>query len=283
MTAAIRIAAFVLLGAPAALAQPRPLEVPLVLGAGAGPACVEYARVSGLDFRNDPVLAVRSGPGARYGQIDGLRNGDEAFICARDGAWLGIVYPGRGDCGLDQERREPGPYAGPCNVGWVHSDWIAEQSSPLDAAVVVGTQTGRPACPTLGEVVGLDPDGDGFLAVRSGPGTQYAQIDHLYEATEVYVCGYDTAWRAIVYPADGRDCGVSGLIDGPRGYDGPCFRGWANARWITETPAPIPLPEPSEPEIAADEPAAASPAPPPAPGNQPPPPGPGGAGPARAQ
>jgi hypothetical protein len=231
------------------------IDVPLILGAGAGPACVEEGRVSGLDLRGDSFLAVRTGPGAHYAQIDSLHNGDDIVLCAREGAWLGIVYPARADCGLDRQRPDPGPYAGPCSAGWVHGDRVAEQSSLLDVAVTIGTQPDRPACPMLGEVRGLDPEGDGFLAIRSGPGIDYAKLDELYESNAVYVCGYEGTWRAIVYPADGRECGVSGLLEGPRGYDGPCFRGWANSRWIAESPAPLVIPPAIEKpaEMAAPE------------------------------
>jgi len=44
------------------------------------------------------------------------------------------------------------------------------------------------ACGGSGEVVGLHSSGDGFLAVRSGPGTDYAEIDKIYQGQLVYFC-----------------------------------------------------------------------------------------------
>lgn len=42
-------------------------------------------------------------------------------------------------------------------------------------------------CYSLHEVRGLDPKGDGFLAVRVGPGSNYRMIDRLYNGDRVYV------------------------------------------------------------------------------------------------
>jgi hypothetical protein len=40
-----------------------------------------------------------------------------------------------------------------------------------------------------GVVHNLDPKGDGFLAVKAGPGLHYARIDKLYNGKQVFMCG----------------------------------------------------------------------------------------------
>jgi hypothetical protein len=53
--------------------------------------------------------------------------------------------------------------------------------------------------PYSGVVTGLDPRGDGFLAVKSGPGLNYDRIDKLYNKSRVYVVGRRGDWYAVVY------------------------------------------------------------------------------------
>jgi hypothetical protein len=84
-----------------------------------------------------------------------------------------------------------------------------------------------------GIVRGLDPKGDGFLAVKAGPALHYKRIDKLYNGGEVYLCGYVGDWFAIVYSKEGQYCNVSGgLATEPYPYTGPCRSGWAHKRWI---------------------------------------------------
>jgi hypothetical protein len=84
------------------------------------------------------------------------------------------------------------------------------------AAVLValfgGASAQRPSVPVViesddddapcagGVVVDLDPHGDGFLAVKAGPGLNYAHIDKLYNngAQE------RGDWWAIVYDRSGK-------------------------------------------------------------------------------
>ena len=59
-----------------------------------------------------------------------------------------------------------------------------------------------------GIVHGLDPRGDGFLAVKAGPGLRYPRIDKLYNGEQVYLCGYAGDWVGIVYTKTRQDCNV---------------------------------------------------------------------------
>jgi hypothetical protein len=91
------------------------------------------------------------------------------------------------------------------------------------------------ACASLGAVSGLDPKGDGFLAVRSGPDARYALLDKLREGQEVFVCNVspDHRWYGVVYTRnDGEDCGVTSPVSPEQPYRGPCASGWVNVRWI---------------------------------------------------
>lgn len=54
-------------------------------------------------------------------------------------------------------------------------------------------------CYSLHEVVGLDPKGEGFLAVRTGPGSNYRMIDRLYNGDRVYVFQAKGSWFGITY------------------------------------------------------------------------------------
>ncbi len=60
--------------------------------------CDATGVVRGLDYYGDNFLAVRTGPGTRYRQIDSLYNGDIVRICDWRGGWLNVRY-GRGGSG----------------------------------------------------------------------------------------------------------------------------------------------------------------------------------------
>lgn len=69
-------------------------------------------------------------------------------------------------------------------------------------------------CYTLHEVQGLNPRGDGFLAVRSGPGSNYPMVDRLFNGDQVYVFTTRGAWCGITY-GDGR-------------------QGWSHRNWLQQ-------------------------------------------------
>lgn len=53
--------------------------------------------------------------------------------------------------------------------------------------------------PTQAVVFGLDPNGDGFLAVRNGPGSQFTQIGKLLEGDRVLITDVSGNWRKLRY------------------------------------------------------------------------------------
>ncbi|MGQ0567630.1 MAG: hypothetical protein ACT4OK_21555, partial [Gemmobacter sp.] len=69
--------------------------------------------------------------------------------------------------------------------------WIAgagpSQSQNLDVPVP-WVADGQAAGCGGSVVTGLDPNGDNFLAVRSGPGTEYRKIDELHTGDQVRTC-----------------------------------------------------------------------------------------------
>ena len=99
----------------------------------------------------------------------------------------------------------------------------------VDVAFTVG-----PEC-AIGEVVGLDPNGDNFLSVRSGPGgSPYREIDRLFTSDVVYVCGRNAPWLAVVYSPARKARGSCDIASKgmQRPYDGPCQYGWVHSRYI---------------------------------------------------
>jgi Caspase domain/Bacterial SH3 domain len=55
------------------------------------------------------------------------------------------------------------------------------------------------ACASVGRVRGLDPNGDNFLSVRTGPGTGFGEIDRLYTGNKVRICSSQGKWLKITY------------------------------------------------------------------------------------
>lgn len=64
-------------------------------------------------------------------------------------------------------------------------------------------------------VGGLDPKGDGFLAVRSGPGANHRKIDELHNGDEVRPCERKGQWSGI-------------------SYGEPRRKGWVHRNWLVD-------------------------------------------------
>lgn len=112
----------------------------------------------------------------------------------------------------------------------------AAQQRKIDVPIVLGGDEVFDACGSTGVIVGLDPNGDGFLSVQSGPGGRpYREIDRLYNGNPVYICGKQGKWYSVVYPADGRDCGVSSPWPIKLPYTGPCRFGWIHSNYVRAT------------------------------------------------
>ncbi len=98
--------------------------------------------------------------------------------------------------------------------------------------VHVGGEAEYDACGSVGAVYRLNPNGDNFLAVRSGPGSAHVMIDKLHSNDQVYLCDENGAWIGIVYGGDNSECGVSSPIAQRQPYAGGCTSGWVHGRYI---------------------------------------------------
>lgn len=63
------------------------------------------------------------------------------------------------------------------------------------------------------QVMGLNPNGDGFLAVRSGPGSNYKKIDQLHNGDSVRPCTQKGKWFGVYYGS-------------------PRKKGWVHGNWL---------------------------------------------------
>lgn len=93
------------------------------------------------------------------------------------------------------------------------------------------------ACLSVGEVTGLNPRGDNFLAVRAEPRAKAREKDRLGPGRLVWLCDEAGDWIGIVYGEDDRDgpadCGVGTPSATVRPYAGPCRSGWVHSRYVT--------------------------------------------------
>ncbi len=104
-----------------------------------------------------------------------------------------------------------------------------------EVPIMIEASSDLDACNATGIATGLDPHGDGFLAVKSAPALQSLRIDKLYNGEQVYICNERDDWYGVVYSKDRRDCNVSTPWPQNLAYTGPCRSGWVYRRWIEVT------------------------------------------------
>jgi hypothetical protein len=117
-------------------------------------------------------------------------------------------------------------------ISLVCTPLLAEAPVRPQRAVMVGGQSELDACNTTWKVVGRNPQGEVWLAVRSRPSVAAPQIARLRSGDMVYGCDGtgDQVWTGVViYSADPRiNCGVSSVIVRRQPYRGPCASGWVS-------------------------------------------------------
>ena len=118
---------------------------------------------------------------------------------------------------------------------FVHAATAREAPIRPQIPVIIGGDASYDACGSNGVVIGLDPNGDGFLAVKSGPGLSYPRIDKLYNGEQINICGETDSWFAVVYTRARRDCNVSTPWPIRLPYTGPCRSGWVFKRYVQVT------------------------------------------------
>jgi len=80
------------------------------------------------------------------------------------------------------------------------------------------------------QIIGLNPNGDGFLTVRSEPNKHAKPLDRLYNGNKVWYCDQKGQWVGIVY---GKNCHISSPANPPRAYKGSCKSGWVFGKWVS--------------------------------------------------
>ena len=81
----------------------------------------------------------------------------------------------------------------------ISSAYAQPMRGRVDVPVMAGGEPDMDACPSGGTVVGLNPRGDGFLSVRSGPGgSQFREIDRVYNGMRLAICDQVGPWYAVV-------------------------------------------------------------------------------------
>lgn len=114
-------------------------------------------------------------------------------------------------------------------------------AAPPERPVMIYSNSPFDSCMSTGMVAGLKADGDGFLAVRSGPSVKHTIKDKILNGQIVWLCDDDDGdWLGIVYPiAPDESCEdyLTSKPDEPsdkydKPYEGRCRSGWVKSTWI---------------------------------------------------
>lgn len=110
-------------------------------------------------------------------------------------------------------------------------------AQPLDVTIYEQGGDGQMAECGLYKVAGLNPNGDGFLAVRTGPGSNYRKFDELHNGD--FVLAYDfsnSPWLGVIYGRDQEvlksDTGCGFIGNGKRPLPYPGKKGWIHSNWL---------------------------------------------------
>ena len=78
-------------------------------------------------------------------------------------------------------------------------------------------------------VSGLNPNGDGFLAVRSGPGSEFDKLDEIHNGDKVLTFDQSGPWYGVLYGDVEFQCS-SEVEKRLLPYDGK--KGWVHGKWL---------------------------------------------------
>lgn len=106
---------------------------------------------------------------------------------------------------------------------------VAAHANDLDVPVLEQGGDGQAANCWSAMVSGLKADGDGFLAVRSGPGSQYPKIDELHNGEIVIVFQNRGKWVGVVYRTPNATCHSTKTHPVP--YE---KKGWIRTDWLKD-------------------------------------------------
>ena len=122
-----------------------------------------------------------------------------------------------------------------CSAGLPISRPAHAQQLPPRVPVYVDPSTSEDvSCDDIGEVAHLDPNGDNFLSVQSGPGGKpFVELDRLSPKRQVWICERKGQWLGVVYGATkDTDCKIIVQNSRRHAYAGPCQSGWVAKRYI---------------------------------------------------
>jgi Bacterial SH3 domain len=102
-------------------------------------------------------------------------------------------------------------------------------ANTLDVPIMEEGGDGQMANCASSMVTGLRAGGDGFLAVRSGPGSQYRKLDELRNGETVVIFQMRGEWAGVVYRTENVRC--SSKTTRPVAYGN---KGWVHKRWLKD-------------------------------------------------
>jgi len=100
-------------------------------------------------------------------------------------------------------------------------------ASDLDVGIYERGNGDDPSC-KFGVVRGLKAGGDGYLAVRTGPGAKYRKIDEIGNGKAFYIFEQKGKWLGVIYDSPEPVC-FSTVDKRPLVYDGK--KGWIHRGW----------------------------------------------------
>ncbi len=142
----------------------------------------QMGTVTGLDPNGDGFLSLRKKP--KSTEIGRLYNRDKVKIFNRNGKYYKVEDIKSG------------------KTGWAHSNWIRK---------IQGSSSSTSHTSKKGTVYGLDPNGDGFLAIRNKP--KGRKIGNLYNGDNVTILEKRGKWYKV-------KTATSGQV------------GWAHGNWV---------------------------------------------------
>lgn len=81
----------------------------------------------------------------------------------------------------------------------------------------------------LGKVVRLKAGGDGFLAVRTGPGSNFKKLGEVHNGDRVWVYEEKGQWFGIIYGEENPGCGP---VEAKRRLPYKGKKGWVHNNWV---------------------------------------------------
>ncbi len=102
------------------------------------------------------------------------------------------------------------------------------QAQELEVTIIEFAADDLDTC-SLGKVAGLKSSGDGFLAVRTGPGTNYKKLDEIKNGEPLWLFEEKGDWVGVVYKNEFLSCGA---IDKDRPVPHSGKKGWVHKNWV---------------------------------------------------